>query len=304
MFQQIGPPPRRQSVKLDDVNRHYHHRQRRTRMALMSRELFSQTHSTIASLFAQITAAHGETTPFSLDVPEDKDAEYMLNAIRAATPPVSKNYAPEPSNLSQQRHAAIIEGHVDSSNVRDIVVGEYHIFLAFILEGTASVRLRLGTLLCCYYARLGFKNHAYVMMSLLHRVGCLLRFGATSRQGVILDGGMALFPEDLGSHWDDVLSIVVETRSHFAALSPGTTVNCFAEPLGRRAPVDTPKTFEANRVREDYAFSSPRKYDLVSMAIDPLSGDLTPSLRFRESCDKKAASLDVAPGYDHYFHQA
>jgi hypothetical protein len=304
MFQQIGPSPCRQPGKLDDVNQHYHHRQRRTRMAIMSRELFSQTHSTIASLFTQITAAHGETTSFSLDLGEDKDAEDMLNAIRAATSLASRNYVPQPTNLSQQRHAAIIEGHVDSSNLRDIITGELHIFAAFLLEGTASVRLRLGTLLCVYYARLGFKNHAYVMMSLLHRVGCLVRFGATSRKGVTLDGGMALFPEDLASHWDDVLAIVVEIRSRFAEPSSVTAVNCFAEPLGRRGSVDGPKSSEADRVRQDYALPWPRKHDPVSTAIDPLSGDLTPTLRLRESCDKKAASLDVASGYEHYFHQA
>jgi hypothetical protein len=305
VLEQMGSPPRRQPAELDDIDRCRHHRQRRTRMAIMSRELFNQTHSTIASLFAEITASHTETTGFSLDAPSDEVARGMLSAIRAAAEFVSPDYAPIPANLSQQRHAAILEGHVDASNVREILVGEWHIFVAFIHEGTSSVRLRLGTLLCAYYARLGFKNHAYAMMSLLHRVGCLLRFGATPRKDVVVDGGMLLYSEDLASHWDDVLAIVVEIRSHFDELTPATTVKCFARPQSGEPLIKWPKACrsKAQLEMEEAVVQLERKYDLVSMTIDPLTGDLTPSLRLRASVDEQAFRESVSPGFEHYFEQ-
>lgn len=90
-----------------------------------------------------------------------------------------------------------------------------------------SRRMRLAAILCAYYARLGFSDYVFAIMGLLHRVGCMLHCGASTRRNVTLEGGRVLTPQDLSGAWDDVLSAISVVRSAFGSRSPAAPPCCF-----------------------------------------------------------------------------
>lgn len=219
---------------LDDPSEYPGYKQRRSRMGMMSREIFPICKDSICTLLAAVVSKCGNWTGLEPGSAVLELGEYVLAEAKLYRPGETA-----PPSLSTTKHAFLLSTPPTRASVSDLFVAEWHLFNAFLLESTMAVRMRLAVLLCGLYARMGYSDYLFVAMGLLHRVGCLLHCRANLRESVQLNGGRVLAPTDLTGAWGDVLVAFQCIRDSFLRYSPQPPPGCFAPlapvPKRRRA---------------------------------------------------------------------